>query len=156
MQLFISRWPNGDFSLIYAKNKAHALSRLTYETPEAEPWPLFSLNEFIAHFRLTDEGAYELKEIDRGTAVIICHIIHLSIRDAWLNGPGNADPSIETLRKAVKKERTRLPEESITEPETDIGKRIKNETGLPTKVVDEMVRKYARKTLKKLKPSRVH
>jgi hypothetical protein len=60
MALYLCRWDNGDFSVIQAKNKEDAIEILD-EVANAEGLPLYSLTDFMVHFRLTDEGVVELE-----------------------------------------------------------------------------------------------
>jgi hypothetical protein len=61
MGLYLCRWENGDFSVIQANNKDDALEMLD-EVANAEGLPLYSIKDFMVHFRLTDEGMIELED----------------------------------------------------------------------------------------------
>ena len=62
MPLYLCRWENGDFSIVQARSKDHALEMLD-EIDNAEGLPLYPITDnFMAHFRLTDEGIVEIKE----------------------------------------------------------------------------------------------
>jgi hypothetical protein len=54
MPLFVCRWQNGDFSAVYARSRDHAIMLLD-EVDNAELGDLFTVKDFMAHFRLKKE-----------------------------------------------------------------------------------------------------
>jgi hypothetical protein len=60
MPLYVCRWQNGDFSVVQANNKEHAIEMLD-EVANAEGYPLYAIIDFMVHFRLTDSGEIELQ-----------------------------------------------------------------------------------------------
>lgn len=61
------------------------------------------------------------------------------------------DPSADEMRILIKKERRRVKPQDVPEPDTEIGKRIKEQTGLPRKLINQMVEEQSKKSLRKLK-----
>lgn len=53
MPLFICRWQNGDFSAVSARSRKEAVTLLD-EIGNAELGELFTVNDFMVHFRLKD------------------------------------------------------------------------------------------------------
>ena len=63
----------------------------------------------------------------------------------------------EAVRQAVLQERARVHPEEVAEPETALGRDIKNQMGAPTALVDEIVRQGGEETLRKLpRPRKPH
>jgi hypothetical protein len=54
MPLFICRWQNGDFSAVSASSKRDAIELLD-EVGNAEVCELFTMKNFMVHFRLKQE-----------------------------------------------------------------------------------------------------
>ena len=65
MPLYLCRWPNGDASVVMARNKTAAIIQLD-EFDNAEYAEISRLNEFLVDFRLDDEGRLELAGIGEG------------------------------------------------------------------------------------------
>jgi hypothetical protein len=57
---YLCRWENGDFSIVKAKSKEHAIEMLD-EVVNAEGLPLYAIADFMVHFQLSDEGNVELE-----------------------------------------------------------------------------------------------
>ena len=66
MPVYVCRWPNGDFSVVQARDKKVAIIKLD-ELDNAEGCPLIRLDECQIHFRLTDEGQLELQSFGEET-----------------------------------------------------------------------------------------
>ena len=60
MPLYVCRWGNGDFSVVQASDKDHAMEMLD-EVANAEGLPLHVIRDFMVHFRLADNGTIELE-----------------------------------------------------------------------------------------------
>ena len=60
MPVFLCRWPNGDCSIVSARNKDDAICALE-EVGSARPEWLRPIAHFMVHFLLTDEGALGLE-----------------------------------------------------------------------------------------------
>jgi hypothetical protein len=63
MPLFICRWQNGDFSAVSASSKIDAIELLD-EVGNAETCELFTMKNFMMHFRLKQE-AHALSNTER-------------------------------------------------------------------------------------------
>ena len=69
MPIYMCRWPNGDFSFVLAANQQEAVETLD-EIDNAEGCPLSVVEEFMVHFRLEEDGSFELEGFggsDRGS-----------------------------------------------------------------------------------------
>jgi hypothetical protein len=150
-RLFVCRWPNGDFSVVYAEDEDMAIMNLDAESPGAEEATYIPIDDFIAHFRLTDDGEFKLQSIDPDTEVVIREAAYPFIVEAILASDSLEGPSREQIRSAAEKERLRVRPRVVPQPDTEIGKRIKQETDLPTGLVNRMVESYSKKALKKVK-----
>lgn len=62
-------------------------------------------------------------------------------------------PTSGAIVCAVEQERSRLDREGVapTEPQTELGRDVKDRTDMPTILIDRLVRKHATKTLKNVK-----
>lgn len=66
MPLFLCRWPNGDCSVVLARNEADAVERLD-EVGNAEGCPITRLSSLQVHFALTDEARLALDGLGEDT-----------------------------------------------------------------------------------------
>ena len=151
MPLYLCRWENGDFSIIQAKSKDHALEMLD-EIDNAEGLPLYPITDFMAHFRLTDEGTVELEEFGEEFGDHVRERVHpfLGGLDACPYEPSPEDK--ELIEAAVQQERAWLKAKKAPEPDTEVGKKVKAQLDMPTAVVNRQVRRVAREVLRETKP----
>ena len=162
MPLFLCRWPNGDCSVVGARNKNDAIGELD-QVGNAEGCPITQVRTFQVHFVLTDRGELALEGLGEGTGEEIISfaypLLDNALSDAYL-GDGDYD-SYEKLpparraaiAQAVEQERGRieLDQTQMTEPLTELGRDLKNQTDLPTVLIDRLVRQGATKKLKHFK-----
>ena len=67
MPIFLCRWPNGDVSILSARNKDDAIEALD-EFDNADHAEISQLKEqFLVDFRLKDDGQLELNEFGEST-----------------------------------------------------------------------------------------
>ena len=66
MPLYLCRWPNGDVSVVIAKNKTDAIGELD-EFDNADYAEISRLNEFLIDLRLDDAGRLELAGLGEST-----------------------------------------------------------------------------------------
>jgi hypothetical protein len=151
MPLYLCRWENGDFSLIQAQDKIHALGKLD-EIANAEGLPLHPITDFMVHFRLTDEGTIELEGFGEEFADHIREHVHPVLGKLGVFPYDLSSEDKERIKDAVRKERDWLKATKVPEPETELGKRIKAQLDMPAAVVDRQVRRVARKVLRGSKP----
>lgn len=151
MALYLCRWENGDFSIVQARNKDHALEMLD-EMDNAEGLPLYPITDFMAHFRLTDEGTVEFEGFGEYFSDHVREQVHpiLGALDVF---PFDASPEDkERISAAVGQERNRLKAKEAAEPDTEIGKQVKAQLDMPTAVVNRQVRRVAREVLRETRP----
>ncbi len=70
MPVYICRWPNGDFSFVSAANKQEAVETLD-EIANAEGCSLSVVENFRVHFRLEEDGTFELEGFGEETEEVI-------------------------------------------------------------------------------------
>lgn len=154
MPLFLCRWPNGDCSTVLAEDEQDALIKLD-EVANAEGCPLVQLDDFQAHFRLTDDGDLMLEgvgEVTEDTLWDFCYPVLDQVKGEIFGTPSPAE--VTRIRQAVRDERERVRPEEAAEPETELGRDIKKQMGAPTVLVDRVVREGGEETLRTLKPPR--
>jgi hypothetical protein len=159
MPLFLCRWPNGDCSVVWARNKEEAILELD-QVGNAEGCPVAPMRTFQAHFTLTDRRELVVDGLGEGTREEILEgvypVLDQALSDAY---DGDAYDCYEKLPKArraaiaraVEQERNRIDvdETRTTEPQTELGRDLKQQTDLPTVFIDRAVRQAARKRLRK-------
>ena len=151
MALYLCRWENGDFSVVQASNKEHALEMLD-EVANAEGLPLYAITDFMVHFRLTDDGIVELGEFGERFGNHVCERVHPILGELDVSPYDAAPEDIARIKAAVQLERDRLKAEPAPEPDTEPGKQVKAETDMPTSVINRHVHTAAREVLRKTKP----
>jgi hypothetical protein len=132
MPLYICRWQNGDFSAVSASSKRDAIALLD-EVGNAEVCELFTVKNFMVHFRLkqeTDEVddfvPVELEGFGEVTEDILCQRVYpayfkvaMTEGENWLDheedSQEEADAVLKSLNEALVKERTR--QLGVEEPE---------------------------------------
>jgi hypothetical protein len=124
MPLFICRWQNGDFSAVSASSKRDAIELLD-EVGNAETCELFTMKNFMVHFRLKDETdeiddfvPVELEGFGEETVDMLCERLYPVYFEAAItegeNWPDDEEGSqekvnavLQSLNEALAKERTR-------------------------------------------------
>ena len=155
MPLYLCRWPNGDVSIVNAKNKTQAIIRLD-EFDNAECAEISRLHEFLIDFRLNDEGRLEMTQLGEATEDVIMERAFPDLEEALSSDEFAAlDPQSEQyrkkLREAVEGERKRLWDKQklkkVRKPQTELGKRLQKSMGAATVVVDRWVDEMAEEIL---------
>ena len=161
MPLFLCRWPNGDCSVVWARNKEDAIEELD-QVGNAEGCPITPVHEFQIHFALTDRGELALERLgDRtGPEIVACAYPALDRALADAYGDGACDNYEDlppdrraAIARAVEEERRRIDvdQSQTPEPLTELGRDIKQQMDLPTVLIDRAVRHAATKTLKRVR-----
>ena len=161
MPLFLCRWPNGDCSVVLARTKADAVIELD-QVGNAEGCPITAVRTFQIRFALTDRGELSLEQFGEGTQEEIVSVAYPLLENALEAAYRSEDyESYESLppdpraviAHAVEQEqsRTGLDEMQTTEPQTELGRDVKKQTDMPTVLIDRLVRKRAKNTLKKFR-----
>jgi hypothetical protein len=133
MPLYICRWQNGDFSAVSASSKKDAIELLD-EVGNAETCELFTMKNFMVHFRLKQETdeiddfvPVELEGFGEQTVDTLCDRVYPDYFDASITEgenwpdeeeatPEDVTATLRSLNDALVKERTRQWGE-IKEPE---------------------------------------
>lgn len=161
MPLFLCRWPNGDCSVVSARNKDDAIVELD-QVGNAEGCPLVRIRTFQLHFALTERGELALEGFGENTREEIVSsgypLLDKALQDAYgdegYDGYDSMPPDRRAaIAHAVERERGRieLDETQTREPLTEIGRDVKSQTDLPTVLADRLVRQVATTRLKRFK-----
>ena len=155
MPLYLCRWPNGDVSVVMARNKTDAIIQLD-EFDNAEYSEISRLNEFLVDFALNDEGRLELAGIGEGTEITIMNTAFPDLEATLMSdeltdmNPDNPEYQRKVL-EAVEWERKRLWDrrkmKKVREPKTELGKRLQKSMGASTAMVDRWVDEMAEEIL---------
>lgn len=151
MPLYVCRWGNGDFSVVQASNKDHALEMLD-EVANAEGLPLHVIRDFMVHFRLTDNGTIELEGFGDDFEDHLADHIYPTLSEVQIAVHGGVGADESRIRAAVEAERDRIKAKIPNAPDTEIGKKLKSEMDLPTVVVNKKVQAAAKEILRKTPP----
>lgn len=160
MSLYLCRWPNGDCSVVWARNKEDAIVELD-QVGNAEGCPVTQLHQFQVHFRLTDDGKLAFESLSDETSAAIFHFAYPLLEKTLSEVYGEGDINQETftpeqqarIQAAVEQEgeRVRVASKNIAEPETEMGHDIKKQTGMATPLINRIVRQTAQEILKDFK-----
>ena len=164
MPLFLCRGSNGDCSIVSARTEEDAIIDLD-QVANAEGCPITKLRTFQLHFVLTDRGELALEGFGEGTKEEIVSyaypLLDAALRDAYRDEGDEGYDTYESLppdrrasiASAIEQERGRieLDEAQTKEPQTEIGRDVKSQTGMPTVLIDRMVREGATKKLKRFR-----
>src|SRR6266850_1830903 len=160
MPIFACRWINGDVSFVTAPNKEGAIERLD-EIGNAEGCLVTRAPEFQIHMRLTDDGDLQLEQWGEATLDFVWKTLYPRIYEAermvYTERPKTNPKALtsdqqDRIRRAVQEERERLRYKEGSEPQTVLGKDIKEKTDMPTSLVNKLVDKSTRERLKNFRP----
>ncbi len=156
MPVFMCRWSNGDFSFVSARDKSKAIEALD-EIDNAEGCPLSVVEDFMVHFRLEEDGTFELDGFGEVTENSIWK--EYPILDKTLDhvfGEIQGEPltreDMQVIGEAVSKERERVKPKGVQQPETNLGQEIKKVMDVPTSIIDQEINEAAIEELKEFKP----
>jgi hypothetical protein len=113
MANYLCRWPNGDFSIVNAKNKGDAIEMLD-EWGNAEEAILTPLTDCMFDFSLRDDGRIVLADIGEATHDCILETCYPELNNAFgaveldETGQDYSEQGRQQIRQAVELERTRL------------------------------------------------
>ena len=161
MPLFLCRWSNGDCSVVWARNKEDAIVELD-QVANPEGCPITEVRTFQVHFTLTDRGGLVLDGFGEGTKEEMVSraypLLDKAIQDACADLDYDGYESLpaegrSAITRAVEHERSRLTldDTQTKEPQTEVGRDVKQQTDMPTVLIDRIVRTAAKKTLKRFK-----
>src|SRR5215510_15167756 len=148
MPLYLCRWPNGDCSVVWARNKEEAIIELD-QVGNAEGCPLIPLREFQLHLQLTEEGTLEYEALGEGAKErflsLAYPILEKTLHEIYAEmdvdqGAYTAEQQAR-IHAAVEQERQRvkLKREEITVPETEMGSEIQRQTGMATGLINRII-----------------
>ena len=154
MPAYLCRWPNGDVTLLNARNRDDAVILLD-EFDDAELAELFRLDSLMVDLRLCDDGQFKLCALGESTRDEIIETAFPELAatlasDDLMGLDFEGEEYRAKVRDAVNNERKRKLRESYTrarEPSTELGKRIQQQTGASTTLVDHWVDSFGREIL---------
>ena len=154
--VYLSRWPNGEFSIVKAETRREALIVLD-EWAGAHASYLYPMETCMIDFRLNDLGEIELNQFGEETRDIIWQMCYpeldelLSSDKVRTDDAGEYAPEAqELIRQAVEHERTRLWENQPEGPEaeTEVGRELQKKLGTVGPVADHYVKQFAKRILR--------
>ena len=155
MPVFLCRWPNGDISIVAARNKDDAIEKLD-EFGNADHADLFQLPDFMIDFTLKDDGSLELGDPGFGERTLnqIMEKAYPELEETLMSDElervQQGTPEYQTvIRRAVEAERNRLSrrKKKVKEPKTELGKQIQKQTGAPAVMVDRIFEQVGKEVL---------
>ena len=121
MPLYICRWQNGDFSAVSASSKKEAIALLD-EVGNAETCELFTMKNFMVHFRLKQETdeiddfvPVELEVFGEETVDMLCDRVYPAYFDASITEGENWPDEEEATNEDVTATLRNLNEALVTE-----------------------------------------
>jgi hypothetical protein len=151
MPVFLCRWPNGDVSIVSARNKDDAVAALD-EFDNADHAHISQLKEFLVDFRLNDEGRLELKQFGEATLDEIMEKAFPELDKTLLSDDLDETSEAYTvaIRQAVELERKRLwkKKKRVKQAKTEWGQEIQKQMGAAAVVADRAVERGAKEILK--------
>ncbi len=156
MPVFMCRWPNGDFSFVSARNKSKAIEALD-EIGNAEGCPLSVVEDFMVHFRLEEDVCFEhegVGEVNENTFWKDYPILDETFTRIFeeIKCGQLTREHMRVIGDAVGKERERVKPKGVQQPETNLGREIKNSMDVPTSMIEREIKKTAMEKLKEFKP----
>ena len=145
--LYLCRWPNGDFSIVKADGKRAAVVQLD-QWAGAEPAWLVPLEPCMIDFRLNDQGGIELAEFGEETAEFIWDHCYPDLDQLLSDKDGPHHSGVERkrevtkkIRRAVEHERKRLlrVQAESTPARTALGQELQKRLGTVGPVADHYV-----------------
>jgi len=163
MRVFLCRWPNGDVSIVGARDKAEAVALLD-ELGNADRAALTQMGEFLIDFSLDDTGGLNLCHIGESTYDRIMEKAYPLLWNVLTSArspraKGRRRTHAQMVREAVESERFRLSgrKKRLPKASTELGKRLQAEHDLAAVTANQLVDRYARKKLEESdEPKTVH
>ncbi len=156
MPIFMCRWPNGDFSFVSARDKSKAIEALD-EIANAEGCPISVVEDFMVHFRLEEDGTFELDgfgEVTENTIWKEYPILDETLDRVFqeVKGEPLTREDMQVIGEAVGKERERVKANKTKQPSTHLGQEIKKAMDVPTSMIEREIKKTATEKLREFKP----
>lgn len=154
MPAYLCRWPNGDVTLLNARDKTDAIILLD-EFDDAESAELHRLDSLMVDLRLRDDGQFKLCALGETTQAEIMEIAFPELTatlesDELMRLDYESEEYRAMVRRAVNNEQKRMLRKSrgrVREPSTELGKRLQQQTGASTTLVDHWVDSFGREVL---------
>jgi len=153
MSVFLCRWPNGDLSIVAAKNKEEAIIGLD-EFGNADHADIFHIGDFAVDFKLNDQGKLELSEFGEATHEGIMEkgyplLWKTLTSDELISLKEDSEQYRKQVGIAVEMERKRLIGRDREPPaaRTEWGKRLQKEDDFPAAKADRLTEQVGKDIL---------
>ena len=151
MPLFLCRWPNGDCSIVAARDREAAIDLLDNEVGDAESLPLYRLaGDFLVNPELRNDGRFELDGDQPFSSDLASEILRrvYPLLDAALQETGSASENTarRKIAEAVKEEKGRVTNRKVRAA-TPTGRRLREIANVPANKADRIAWEAARKKL---------
>jgi hypothetical protein len=109
----------------------------------------------MVHFRLFDTGELEFEEFGEVTKGALLETAYPILDKAFLEAPREkrtveaTAEGAQMIQEAVQQERKRIKPKKVAQPQTELGRRIKSQTDAPTRMVDRIVRRVGKESLRR-------
>jgi hypothetical protein len=139
---------------VQAANKGAAIEILD-EIGNAEGCLVTPVRDFMVHFQLFDTGEIEFEGFGEVTKDVLLETSYPVLDKAFFEAPreeSSGEPTADgarMIREAVQQERERIKPKKVAPPETELGRRIKSQTDAPTRMIDRIVRKVGKESLRR-------
>lgn len=153
MPVFMCRWPNGDVSFVFARNREDAIIGLD-ELDNAELAELRQVRDFVVDFRLTDSGELEFQGFGESCEEEVWNRAYPLLARAMADAPKTTagEPTSEgkkSIRAAVQTEKERLVGKKTPKlADTELGRAVQNRLGAPSTLINHRVKEVATEVLK--------
>ena len=158
MPVFLCRWPNGDFSIVAARNREDAIFELD-EWDNAELAQIWKMEKCMVDFTLNDLGRIELSQLGQQTRDEIMEKCYPDLEKTLTSDPRLPDDGREAeaypesakqvIKDAVDHERQRMTKKKRRgkNADTELGRDIQRQMGAASVVVNRLSREHARRVL---------
>jgi hypothetical protein len=155
MPVYFCRWPDGDFSVVDAVNRDHA-DDLLDEVGNADYAQVTTMKEFMVHFRLADDGAFEFELFGDAAVDRIMKIGYPILEEALMNalrdnGGDLTEDGRKSLELAVTREREVVLVRKPKQPRTKLARILNPRFDMPSSMADRIARETEATALNKMK-----
>lgn len=151
MPMFLCRWPNGDCSIVSARDRDAAIDLLDNEVGDAEGLPLHRLaGELLINLKLRNDGQLQLDGDQPFSSDLSSEILRRAypMLEAALQASGSKDTKSARSRiaEAVASERRRITRAAVSAA-TPAGRHLQKMANVPARKADRIAREAERKKL---------
>jgi hypothetical protein len=154
MPVFVCRWPNGDVSLVSARNKEDAIMALD-EFDDAEIGTLMKVENLLLDFRLADNGELVFQGFGDECHAEIIERVYPAVAQALADAPRTVAGELRAkgkllVARAVEAEKKRPLRKTPKVAETALGKAVQRQLGASSVLVNRRMQDVATRVLERL------